>query len=123
MSQVSPVVEEVAVDGEVDLDMDGVEEVDLNMEKVKVEEAADSDVVAMEVLVVAVEEESITIATTKIKVRITIMELIHQILQGNFHLNKSQILFKLMYETIFVLNEGQSVGGSIIMMMVISQQE
>ena len=63
MSQVSPVVEEVAVDGEVDLDMDGVEEVDLNMEKVKVEEAADSDVVAMEVLVVAVEEESITIAT------------------------------------------------------------
>ena len=66
------------------------------------------------------EEEAITIVTTKMEGRITIMELIHQILQETLHLKKSQLLFKLMYAKIFVLNEGQSKGGSIIMMTVIS---
>ena len=37
MSQVSPVVVEVAAEEEVDLDMDDVKEEDLNMDKVEVE--------------------------------------------------------------------------------------
>ena len=83
---------------------------------------ADAAVVSVVVVVGAVEEHRITIITTTMEGRITIMELIHQILQENLHLNKSQLLFNLMHGTIFVLNKGQSKGGPIIMMMVISQQ-
>ena len=75
------------------------------------------------VVVESVEEEVITIVTTTIEGRITIIELIYWILRGTLHLNKYQLLFKLMCGTIFVLNEGQSEGGSILIMMVISQQE
>ena len=58
MSQVSPVVEEVAEEvaeeEKVDLYMDKVEEVDLEMDKVEAEEALDAYVVAVEVVVEAV---------------------------------------------------------------------
>ena len=60
------------------------------MDKVEVEEA---DVVTVEVVVEAVEEEAIRIVTTTMEGRITIMELIHQILQETLHLKKSQLLF------------------------------
>ena len=71
----------------------------------------------------AVEEEAITIVTTTMEGRIKIMELIHKILQETLHLKKSWILFKIMYGTISVLDEGKIEGVSIIMMTVISQQE
>ena len=77
---------------------------------------------AVVVVVKDVEEEVITIVTTTIEGRITIMELIYKILQGTLHLKKSQILFRLMYGTIFVLKEGQIEGGSIILIMVMSQR-
>ena len=133
MSQVTPVVEEVAAEDGVDfymdelkeeyLDTEEVKEEDLDMEKVDVEEAVEADVVSVAIVVEAVEEEAITIVTTTMEVSITIMELIHWILRGNLHLKKYQLLFKLIYGTIFVLNKGQSEGGSIIMMTVISQQK
>ena len=63
---------------------------------------------AVAVVAEAVEEEVITIVTTTIECRITIMELIYHILRGTLHLEKSQLLFKVMYGTIFVLNKGQS---------------
>ena len=90
------------------------------MDKVEVEEA---DVVTVEVVVEAVEEEAIRIVTTTMEGRIIIMDLIHQILLENLHLRKSWLLFKVMFGTIFVLNEGQSEGGSIIMIMVLSKQQ
>ena len=129
----SLVVEDMAAEEEVDLDMDEVKEEgldmdqmkggDLDMDEVEVEEAVLADVMDVAVMVVEVEEESITIVTTTMEGRITIMEVIHQISREKFHLKKSRLLFKLMYGTISVLNEGQSEGGSIIIMMVISQQE
>ena len=89
-SQVSPVLEDVAVEeegyldmGEVKeegLDMDKVKEGDLDMEKIEEEEAVEVYVVAVAVVVEAMEEEAITIVTTKMEGIITIMELIHQIL-------------------------------------------
>ena len=80
-------------------------------------------VVAVAVVVEAMEEEAITIIATTMKGRIIIMDFIHQILRETLHLNNYRLLFKLMYRTIFVLNEGQSEGGSIIMVIVVSQQE
>ena len=62
----SPVVEEVAAGKEIVLDMYEVEEVDFDISKVKVGEAVEADVVAMAVVVEAVEEEIITIVTTTI---------------------------------------------------------
>ena len=108
----SPVVEEVAAEEEVDLYMDKVKEEDLDMDKLKeeyldmekVEEAVEAAVVAVVVVVEAVEEYAIIIVTTTMEGRITIMELIHQILRETLHLKKSQLLFKIMYGTIFVLN-------------------
>ena len=94
--------------------MGSEEGVDLDMDKVEVVEAAVVAVVDVTVMVEAVEEEAITIVTTTTEGRITIMELIHWILQENLH---------LMYGTIFVLNKGQSKRGSIIMMTVVSHQE
>ena len=85
---------------EENLDVNEVKEGDLDMNKVRLEEAVEAVVVAME----DVEKEVIIIATTKIEDRITIMELIHWILQGTLHLKKSQLLFKIRYGTIFVLN-------------------
>ena len=116
ISQVSPVVEEVVAEEEVDfdmdkvkeeyLDMDKVNEKDLDMDEVEVEEAVEAAVVAVAVVVEAVEEYAIIIVTTTMEGRITIMELIHQILRENLHLNESRLLFKLMYGTIFVLYKG-----------------
>ena len=123
ISQVSSVVEEVVAEEEVDLGMDKVKKEYLDMDKVEVEEAVETAVVAVAVVVEAVEEEAIAIVTTKMGGRIKIMELIHHILQETLHQKKYWILFKLMYGTIFLLNEGKSEGGSIIMMAVISQQE
>ena len=97
--------------------------VDLDMDEVEVVEAAVVAVVDVTVMVEAVEEEAITIVTTTTEGRITIMELIHRTLRETLHLNKSQLLFKIMYGTIFVLNKGQIEGGSIIMMTVISQRQ
>ena len=77
---------------------------------------------AVVVVVEAAQEEAIEIVTTTMEGKITIMELIHQILRENLHLKKSQLLFKLMYGTIFVPNKGKIKGGSIIMMTVISQR-
>ena len=74
-------------------------------------------------MVEALEEEAIKIVTTTIEGIIKITELINWILQGTLHLKRSQISFKIMYEMIFVLNEGQIKGGSIITMTVISQKE
>ena len=54
ISQVSLVVEEVAAEEEVNLDMKELEEIDLDMEKVKVEEAAETVVVAVAAVVEAV---------------------------------------------------------------------
>ena len=136
ISQVSPVVEEVEVEQDVDLDMDEVTEEDLDRYEVKeeyldmdeveaeeAEEAVEATVFALTVVVEAVEEESIKILKTTMEGRITIMELINQILRETLHLKKSQLLFKLMYGMLFVLNEEQSEGGSIIMMKVILQQK
>ena len=78
ISQVSPVVEYVAEEEEVDFDLDEVKEEDLDMDKVEAEEAV---VVAVVVVVEDMEDESITIVTTTMEGRITIMELIHKILQ------------------------------------------
>ena len=64
MSQVPLVVEEVASEEEVDLDMEKVKEEDLNMDKVEVEEVVEAAVVAMAVVVEEVEEEEITTVTT-----------------------------------------------------------
>ena len=108
---------------EEDLDMDKVKEEDLDRDEVEVDEAVEAALVDVAVMVDALEEEAIAIVTTTMEGRITIMELIHQILQENLHLKKFQILFKLMYGVIFVPNEGQIKGGSIIKMTVISQQE
>ena len=77
---------------------------------------------AVAVAVEDMEEEVITKVTITIEDRITITELKHRILRGTLKLNKSQLLFKLMHGKISVHNEGQSKGGSIIMMTVISQQ-
>ena len=69
MSQVSPVVEELAAEEEVDLDMDKVEAVDLDMDDVKVKEAVEAVeavVVVVVVVIEAVEEEGTTTVTTKI---------------------------------------------------------
>ena len=119
MSQVSLVVEEVAAEEKVYLDMEEVEEVYLDMDEVEVEVEVEETMVAVAAVVEAVEEELITIYTTTTKGRITTMELIHQILRRNLHLKKSQFLFKLMYGMIFGLNEGQIEKGSIIMMMLV----
>ena len=51
ISQVSPVMEEVAIEEEVYLDIGEVEEVALDMDKVKVEKAVDAVVVVLEVVV------------------------------------------------------------------------
>ena len=123
MYQVSPVVEGVEAEEEVYLNMDKVKEEDVDMDKVEVEKAVEAVVVAVAVVVETVEEEAIKIFTTTIEGRITIMELIHWILQGTLHMKKSQLLFKLMYGTIFMLDKEQRKGVSIIMMIVISQQE
>ena len=133
ISQMSPVLEQVVAEEKVylgmdkvkeeDLDMDKVKEEDLDRDEVEVEEAVEAALVDVAVMVDALEEEAIAIVTTTMEGRITIMELIHQILQENLHLKKFQILFKLMYGVIFVPNEGQIKGGSIIKMTVISQQE
>ena len=56
------------------------------------------------VVVEYVEKETSTIVTTTIEGRTTAMKLIHWILQITLHLKKFQLLFKLMYGTIFVLN-------------------
>ena len=64
--------------------------------------------VSVAIVVEAFEEEAITTITKQLGGIITIIELIHQILQENLHLKKSQLLFKLMYGTIFVLKKGQS---------------
>ena len=103
--------------------MDKVKEENLDVDEVEVEEALEEAVEAVAVMVEAVEEEAITIVTTTIEVRTTIMALIHQILRETLHLKNSYLSFNLMYGEIYVLNEGQNKGGSIIMMMVISQQE
>ena len=66
MSQVSTLVEEVAADEEVDLDMDAVKEEDLDMDKVEAEDAVEVDVVDVVVVVEDVEEEAITTVTTEI---------------------------------------------------------
>ena len=108
ISQVSPVVEEVTEEEDIYLDTDEVD----------VEEAVEAALVAVSVVVESVEEEVITIVTTTIEGRITIMELIYWILRGTLKLKKSQLLFKLMYGTIYVLNKGQSKGGSIIIMVI-----
>ena len=50
------------------------------------------------------EVDPITIVTTTMEGRITIMELIHKILRETLHLKKSQLLFNIMHGTIFVLN-------------------
>ena len=84
--------------------MDEVEEVDLDIDKVNVEEVVEAAMVFVAVLVEAMEEEGITIVKTTIEGRITIMELIYQILQGTLHLNKSQLLFKLMYGKISLMS-------------------
>ena len=115
ISQVSPVVEEVVAEEEVDfdmdkvkeeyLDMDKVNEEDLDMDEVEVEESVEAAVVVMAVVVEAVEEELITIVTTTMEGSIIITELIHHILQEILHLNKSQLLFHLIYGTIFVLKK------------------
>ena len=123
MYQVSPVAEGVEAEEEVYLNMDKVKEEDVDMEKVEVEKAVEAVVVAVAVVVETVEEEAIKIFTTTIEGRITIMELIHWILQGTLHMKNSQLLFKLMYGTIFMLDKEQRKGVSIIMMIVISQQE
>ena len=107
---------------EEDLDMYEVKEVDLDMDEVEAEEAVYTAVFALTVVVEAVEEDSITIFTTTMEGRITIKQLINQILRETLHLKKYQLLLKLVYGTISVLNEGQSKGGSIIMMTVISQK-
>ena len=60
---------------------------------------------AVAVMVEAVVEEAITIVTTTMEGRIIIMELIHHILREILHLNKSQLLFHLIYGTIFVLKK------------------
>ena len=98
MSQVKAVVEEVTEKEEVDSDTDEVD----------VEEAVEAALVAVAVVVESVEEEVITIVTTTIEGRITIIEFIYWILQGTLHLNKYQLLFKIMCGTIFVLNKGQN---------------
>ena len=97
----SPVVEELAAEEEVDLDvdevnvedldMDNVKEEYLDMDKVDVEEAAKQAAVAVANVVEAVEEEAIIIVTKTMEGRIKIMELIHRILRGNLHLNNSQL--------------------------------
>ena len=51
ISQVSPVMEEVDIEEEVYLDIGEVEEVALDMDKVKVEKAVDAVVVVLEVVV------------------------------------------------------------------------
>ena len=116
ISQVSLVVEEVT--DEKDIYLEAGEEVDLDMDKVGVEEAALVDV---EVVLKALEEEIITIVQTIIEERFTTMKLIYRILRVTLHLKQYQLLFKLMNGTISVLNKRQSKGGSIIIMMVISQ--
>ena len=91
MYQVSPMVEEVATEEEVNLYMEKVEEIDLDMDEVKMEYAVEVAVVVVAVVVEAVEEYGITIVTTKIEGRITIMELIYRILRGTLNLEKSHI--------------------------------
>ena len=103
--------------------MEEEEEIDLDTDEVDVEEAVEAALVAVAVVVESVEEEVITIVTTTIEGRITIIEFIYWILRGTLHLNNYQLLFKIMCGTIFVLNEWQSEGGSIIIIMVISQQD
>ena len=66
MSQVSPVVEEVATEEQVDLDMDKVDEVDFYMDEVKVEEAVEASVASVAVVVEAMGGEAIKIVTTTI---------------------------------------------------------
>ena len=72
--------------------------------EVEAEQAVEASVVSVSFVVVAVEEEAITIVTTTMEGRITIMELIHKILRETLHLKKSQLLFNIMHGTIFVLN-------------------
>ena len=103
--------------------MDVVKEEYLDTDENEVEEAVEAAMVVVVVMVEAMEEEKIKIVKTTMEVRITIMDLIHQILLENLHLRKSWLLFKVMFGTIFVLNEGQSEGGSIIMIMVLSKQQ
>ena len=83
----SPMVEEVAAEEEVDLDMDEVKEEYFDMNEVEAEDAVENSMVAVVAVVRVVEEESITILTTKMEGRITTMELIHHILQETLHLN------------------------------------
>ena len=64
MSQVSTVVEEVAAEEYVYLDMDQAKEEYLYIEKM--EEPVEADVVAVVVVVETVEEETIKISTTTI---------------------------------------------------------
>ena len=71
-----------------DLDMDEVKEEDLDLDEVEVEEAVDMAVATVAVMVEAVEEEAITIVTTKMEGKITIKELIHQILRENLHVKR-----------------------------------
>ena len=71
---------------EEDLDMEKLKEEDFDMDKLEVEEAVEVDVVDVDVVVGAVEEEAIIIVTTTMEGRITIMELIHQILREILHL-------------------------------------
>ena len=70
----------MAAEEEVDLDMDEGKEEDLDIDKVEVEEAVDAYMVAVAVVVEALDEESTTIVSTKIEGRITIMKLKHRIL-------------------------------------------
>ena len=102
--------------------MDETKEEDLDMDEIEVEEVLEAAVVAVAVMVKAVEEEAIKIVKTKMENRITIMDLIQQILQENLHLNNSQLLFKIMYRTIFVLKRVKNKRGLIIIITVISQQ-
>ena len=84
--------------------MEEVKEGDLDMDEVEVEGAVEVVMVDVVVVVESVEEETSTIVTTTIEGRTTAMKLIHWILQITLHLKKFQLLFKLMYGTIFVLN-------------------
>ena len=78
------------------------------MDKVEVEESVEATVVSVAVVVEVVEEVEITIVTTTMEGRITVMKLIHQILRGALNRKKSHLLFKIMYGTIFVLSKLQS---------------
>ena len=107
---------------EEDLDMGEANEEYFYMDKVEAEESVEAALVSVEVVVEAVDEEEITIVTTAMEGRIKNMELIHHILRETLHLKEFWLLFKLMYGKIFLLDEVQSKGGSIITTTVISQQ-